>query len=368
MSKKEIRKQRGQGKAGVILPQAEALAHIPDGYVTFISQLKEQIATQRIRTLLNANSEMVRLYWHIGTSILEKQQHEGWGAKVIDRMSYDLKEAFPEMSGFSPRNLKYMRKFAEAWPDFELVQRTVAQIPWRSNITLLDKLNDPELRLWYAQKVLELGMGKDMLVFQIETQLHKREGAAVTNFQQSLPPISSDLTQQTFKDPYIFDFLGTDAPRREKELENKLIDHIQKFLLELGQGFAFVGRQVHIEFEKTDYAVDLLFYHLTLRCFVVIELKAGEFKPEYISKLNFYQNIVNDILKHPTDNPSLGLLLVKEKNKLLVEYSLMNNLNPTGVANWENSIVKNLPENLKSSLPSVEEIENELSKETNTDE
>ncbi len=358
---KEIRKYKGEIKEGIILPQAESLANIPQGYTDFISSLKEQIATCRIRTLLNANSEMIKLYWHIGTAILEKQHKEGWGAKVIDRLSYDLKEAFPEMSGFSPRNLKYMRKFAEAWTDFELVQRTVALIPWRSNITLLDKLNDNVLRLWYAQKVLEFGMGKDMLVFQIESQLHKREGAELSNFERVLPPLTSDLTQQTFKDPYIFDFLGTDIPRRERELEAKLIDHIQKFLLELGQGFAFVGRQVHVEFESADYYIDLLFYHLKLRCYIVVELKAGVFMPEYISKLNFYQNIVNDTLKHPTDNQTLGLLLVKEKNNILVEYSLMNNSNPMGVANWKNYLVKNLPDNFKSSLPTVEEIETELS-------
>jgi len=365
MIQKAERRQKGKEKQGVILPQAEPLANIPDGYIVFISELKERIATQRIRTLLNANSEMIQLYWIIGQKILEKQEEEGWGAKVIDRMSYDLKEAFPEMKGFSPRNLKYMRKFAEAWPNFEFVQRRVAQIPWRSNITLLDKLTEPELRLWYAQKVLELGMGKDMLIFQIESALHKREGTAVSNFKQTLPPLTSDLSQQTFKDPYIFDFLGTDEPRREKELEQKLIDHIQQFLLELGQGFAFVGRQVHIEFETADYYLDLLFYHLKLRCFVVIELKAGEFKPEFVSKLNFYQNIVNDVLRQPTDNPTLGLLLVKEKNRLLVEYSLMNNLNPTGVANWENSIVTNLPENFQLSLPTIKEIETELSKDDN---
>jgi len=193
--------------------------------------------------------------------------------------------------------------------------------------------------------------------------LHKREGNAITNFNQTLPPDQSDLVSQAFKDPYIFHFLGTDIPRREYELEQKLMDHIQRFLLELGQGFAFVGRQVHIEFEKTDYSIDLLFYHLKLRCYVVIDLKTGEFKPEYISKLNFYQNIVNDILCHETDKPSLGLLLVKEKNRLLVEYSLVNNLNPTSVANWQNKIQKSLPPGFEECLPTIEEIERELSSE-----
>lgn len=361
---KEKRKHRGKGDADVVFPQAEALSQMPDAYQDFIAELKTRITEQKTRIFVSANKEMILLYWHIGKAILRKQQNEGWGAKVIDRMAYDLKSAFPDMNGFSPRNLKYMRKFAEAWNDVEIVQRTVAQIPWRSNITLLDKLQDPNLRLWYAKKVLENGMGKDMLVFQIESQLHKREGAALSNSENTTPNADSDLIQQSFKDPYIFDFLGTDASRREFELEQKLISHIQKFLLELGQGFAFIGKQVHIEFEDADYYIDLLFYHLKLRCYIVVELKSGAFKPEYVAKLNFYQNIVNNVLKHEADNPTLGLLLVKEKNRLMVEYSLMNNLNPTGVANWETSLVKVLPENLKPNLPTVEEIESELAKET----
>lgn len=232
---------------------------MPKGYESFLKNLKERIISERLKTLLSANAAMIMLYWEIGKSILSRQQSEGWGAKVIDRLSHDLKTAFPDMSGFSPRNLKYMRKFAQAWPDREIVQRTVAQIPWRSNLTLLDKLDDPQLRLWYAHKTLELGLGKDMLVFQIETKLHLREGSAVNNFKVALPPAESDMTSQVFKDPYIFDFLGTADPRREAELEQKLIDHIQKFLLELGLGFAFVGRQVHLEVGGSDFYIDLLF-------------------------------------------------------------------------------------------------------------
>jgi predicted nuclease of restriction endonuclease-like (RecB) superfamily len=278
-------------------------------------------------------------------------------------MSYDLKTEFPDMNGFSPRNLKYMRKFAEAWSDFEIVQRTVAQIPWRSNITLLDKLKDSEQRLWYAQKTVENGFGKDMLIFQIETKLHERQGMAIQNFGESLPPSDSDFANQIFKDPYVFDFLGTADPRKEAELEQKLIDHVQKFLLELGQGFAFVGRQVHLELGDKDFYVDLLFYHLKLRCYVVVELKAGEFDPSYISKLNIYLNVVNDVLRHTDDKPSIGLLLVKSKNKLVVEYSLTGFNNPIGVANWERDVQKSFPENLKSSLPSIDEIEQELANE-----
>ena len=357
------RNQRGKKLREVVFPVADTKLNLPEGYLSFIKEIKEQIVKTRLQTVITANTSMIILYWQIGNAILQRQQNEGWGTKVIDHMSYDLKHAFPEMSGFSPRNLKYMRKFAEAWTDFTIVQRTVALIAWRSNITLLDKLKDPSLRLWYAQKTIENGFGKDMLAMQIDSQLHKRQGAAINNFNASLPPIQSDLTTQIFKDPYLFNFLGTAAPRLEAELEQKLIDHIQKFLLELGQGFAFVGRQVLLELGDTDFYLDLLFYHLKLRCFVVVELKSGEFDPGHVSKLNMYLNVVNDTLKHKDDNSTIGLLLVKSKNKLVVEYSLSGLTNPIGVANWQQDIIQSLPENLKGSLPSIEEIEKELENE-----
>jgi predicted nuclease of restriction endonuclease-like (RecB) superfamily len=264
------------------------------------------------------------------------------------------------MTGFSPRNLKYMRTFAESWPDRAIGQRTVAQLPWRSNLTLLEKLSNPETRLWYAQKALELGMGKDMLAIQIDTRLHERQGKAINNFPAALPPSNSDMAAQIFKDPYIFDFLGTADPRREAELEQKLIDHIQQFLLELGQGFAFVGRQVPLEVGGSDYYLDLLFYHLKLRCYVVIELKAGQFEPSHVSQLNFYLNVVDDLLRHPDDKPSVGLLLVKDKDQMVVEYSLAGYGKPIGVAQWERQITQSLPDELKSSLPTIEQIEAEL--------
>lgn len=357
------RKQRGQEKDQVVFPVPDTLLEMPDSYLGFIKEIRERIVKTRLETVVAANSAMILLYWEIGNAILQRQKNEGWGAKVIDRMSYDLKTAFSDMQGFSPRNLKYMRKFAEAWPDLEIVQRSVALIPWRSNITLLDKLTDPALRLWYAQKTIENGFGKDMLVFQIESQLHKRQGAALQNFDLSLPPSQSDMANQIFKDPYVFDFLGTADPRKEAELEQKLIDHIQKFLLELGQGFSFVGRQVHLELGGDDFYLDLLFYHLKLRCFIVVELKAGKFDAGYVSKLNMYLNVVNDTLRHPDDKPSIGLLLVKNKNKLVVEYALNGYTNPIGVANWESEIAKSLPDKIKASLPTIEEIENELKDE-----
>lgn len=354
------RKRMGKNKDGVILPVAPNLSEMSDTYLKFIEEVKEEIQKQRISVVLNANSSMICLYWNIGSAILKKQEEEGWGAKVIDRMAKDLKDAFPEMAGFSPRNIKYMRKFAESWPNFEIVQRVVAQIPWRTNISLMDKLKDEESRIWYAHKAIENGWSKTILDLQIESRLMERSGRSVNNFPATLPPADSDMVNQVFKDPYLFDFLGTDMPRREVEIERQLTEHIQSFLLELGQGFAFVGRQVHLEVGGDDFYLDLLFYHLKLRCYVVIELKACDFEPGFISQLNMYQNVVNDILRHPDDKPTIGLLLVKGKNETVVEYSLAGYQNPIGVAEWKNQMVKALPEELRSSLPSIEEIEKEL--------
>lgn len=354
------RNQMGKNKDGVIFPVAPNLSEMSDAYLKFIEEVKSEIQKQRISVVLNANSSMICLYWNIGRSILKKQEEEGWGAKIIDRMAKDLKDAFPEMSGFSPRNIKYMRKFAESWPDFEIVQRVVAQIPWRTNISLMNKLKDEESRIWYAYKVIENGWSKAILDLQIESKLMDRSGRSVNNFPAALPPEDSDMVNQVFKDPYLFDFLGTDMPRREIEIERQLTEHIQSFLLELGQGFAFVGRQVHLEVGGDDFYLDLLFYHLKLRCFVVVELKACDFEPGFISQLNMYQNVVNDVLRHPDDKPTIGLLLVKGKNETVVEYSLAGYQNPIGVAEWKNQIAKALPEELRSSLPSIEDIEKEL--------
>lgn len=354
------RKRMGKDKKGVIFPIAPNLSEMSDGYLQFIEDIIKEIKKQRISTILNANSDMIYLYWNIGKAILKKQREEGWGTRVIDRMAKDLKHELPDMSGFSPRNIKYMRKFAECWPDLEIVQRVVAQIPWRTNRMLLDKLDDQESRIWYAYKTLENGWSSTILELQIQNGLMERSGKSINNFPIALPPVDSDMANQIFKDPYLFDFLGTDMPRREVEIERQLTEHIQKFLLELGQGFAFVGRQVHLEVGGQDFYLDLLFYHLKLRCYVVIELKACDFEPGFVSQLNMYQNVVNDILKHPDDKPTIGLLLVKGKNKTVVEYSLAGYQNPIGVAEWENRIQESLPEDLKSSLPSIEEIENEL--------
>jgi predicted nuclease of restriction endonuclease-like (RecB) superfamily len=354
------RKYQGREKKEVIIPAAELKHKMPGEYPSLLKEIKERVQTERLKAVLAANSALVLLYWDIGRSILEKQQKEGWGAKIIDRLSHDLKLAFPDMKGFSPRNLKYMRKFAESWPEQTIVQRIVAQIPWRSNLALLDKLADVETRLWYAERTIENGWSSNILAIQIETCLHRRQGQAISNFSKALPPADSDMATQVFKDPYVFDFLGTADPRRESELEQKLIGHIEKFLLELGQGFAFVGRQMHLEVGGDDFYLDLLFYHLKLRSYVVVELKAGKFQPGHVSQLNMYMNIVDDLLRHQDDKPTIGLLLVKEKNQLVAEYALSGYTKPIGVAQWERQINKSIPEEMRSSLPSIEDIEQEL--------
>ena len=355
----------GKKKEDVIFPIAPLSSLMPNNYHAFLSDLKKRIRNERLRVVLSSNAALVMLYWDIGQSILRKQNEEGWGSKVIDRLSADLSKEFTDMRGFSPRNLKYMRSFSIAWPDKGIVQRVVAQIPWRSNIALMDKLEKPEERLWYAVKTIKNGWSQPVLCLQIEAQSHKREGKAVNNFLLALPPADSDLAKQVFKDPYLFDFLGTADTRREKEVEQALVEHIQRFLLELGQGFSFVGRQIHLELSGNDYYLDLLFYHLKLRCYIVIELKAGDFIPEYVGKMNMYLSVVDDVLRHPDDKRSIGLLLVKRKNKMIAEYALSGYSKPIGVAQWETKITKSLPKELKLSLPTIEEIEIELSKDIN---
>jgi predicted nuclease of restriction endonuclease-like (RecB) superfamily len=355
----------GRKKDKVVFPSPPMKTKMPSSYASLLSNLKNRIREERLRVVLSSNKALVMLYWDIGQNILKKQKEEGWGAKVIDRLSSDLGKEFPDMKGFSSRNLKYMRSFALAWPEKSIVQRVVAQIPWRSNIALLDKLHKQEDRVWYAKKIIEHGWSQPVLCLKIDSCAHERQGKSVNNFSVSLPPVDSDLATQVFKDPYLFDFLGTADNRREKEIEQTLIDHIQKFLLELGQGFAFVGRQVHLELGDSDFYIDLLFYHLKLRCYVVVELKAGEFSPGHVSQLNMYLNVVDDILRHPDDKQTLGLLLVKEKDKLIAEYALRGYKNPMSIAEWKTQITRSLPKELEASLPSIEEIENEMSKKNN---
>ncbi len=249
------RKSRGRSRDDAVFPVPAGRNLLPADYVDLLRDVKERIRSARLRVTVAANAAMILLYWDIGKIILNRQEKEGWGAKVIDRLSHDLKVVFPDMTGFSPRNLKYMRTFAGSWPDREFVQRTIAQIPWRSNIALLDKLKDPEIRMWYAQKTIEHGWSRDVLDLRIANRLHERQGRALNNFEQALPPADSDMAAQVFKDPYLFDFLGTADPRKEREVERALVDHVQHFLLEMGTGFAFVGRQVLLEVGNRDYSL-----------------------------------------------------------------------------------------------------------------
>ena len=330
----------------------------PDGYTDWVLELKARIHTAQQRAALAVNQELVLLYWQIGQDILARQSDEGWGAKVIDRLAHDLRNDFPEMKGFSPRNLKYMRAFAEAWPDAEFVQQAVAQLPWGHNLVLLDKLPGPETRRWYAAKAIEHGWSRNILVMQIESRLLERSGKAETNFSTQLPKAQSDLARESLKDPYRFDFLGLTDAAQERDIENALIKHVTEFLLELGAGFAFVGRQVLINVGGDEFFVDLLFYHLKLRCYVVIELKAGKFKPEHLGQLSFYMTAVDRQVKNEHDNPTIGLLLCKSKNKIVAEYALGDKSQPMGIAEYK--LLDSLTAELQSSLPSIAQIEREL--------
>ena len=357
------RKGRGRRREDASFPLPPSRLELPGGYDDLLDEIKRRIQTERLRTVMAANSAMVLLYWDIGRLILERQEREGWGSKVIDRLAADLHAAYPDMSGLSPRNLKYMRSFASAWPDAAIVQEVLAQIPWYHHIALMEKCESPGERLWYVRQSAAHGWSHNILTLQIKSRLHDRQGKAVTNFSATLPPAESDMAAQIFKDPYLFDFLGTADPRREREVEQALTDHIQRFLLELGAGFAFVGRQVHLEFADHDFYLDLLFYHLKLRCFVVVELKAVPFDPGFVGAMGMYLSAVDDLLRHPDDKPSIGLILCRSKSKLIVEYALRGFKKPIGVADWETKLVKRLPKELRGSLPTVEEIETELTRE-----
>jgi predicted nuclease of restriction endonuclease-like (RecB) superfamily len=330
----------------------------PAGYADWLTDLKGRIHMVQQRATLSVNRELVLLYWHIGGDILARQASQGWGAKVVDRLAHDLRTAFPAMKGFSPRNLKYMRAFAEAWPDEAIVQGVLAQLPWYHQLALLDKLPGPESRRWYAAKAIEHNWSRNILVMQIETRLLERSGKAVTNFEASLPKPQSDLARESLKDPYRFDFLGLSDEAQEREVENALVKHVTEFLLELGAGFAFVGRQVLLDVGGDEFFIDLLFYHLKLRCYVVIELKGGKFKPEHLGQLGFYLTAVDRQVKHAQDNPTIGLLLCKSKNKVVAEYALGDKTQPMGIAEYK--LLESLPAELQTSLPSIEQIEREL--------
>lgn len=337
---------------------SERPSPIPENYDDFLRDLKERIRSAQVRAALSVNRELVLLYWQLGQDILTRQRQQGWGAKVITKLSKDLRQAFPEMKGFSRTNLLYMRAFAEAYPDEQIVQAVLGQITWYHNIALLDKLKSLDERLWYAQKTVEHGWSRNVLVHQIETGLHRRLGAALTNFDRTLPKPQSDLAQQLLKDPYNFEFLSLGQEVQERDLERALVNHIRDFLLELGVGFAFVGSQYHLEIEGDDYYIDLLFYHLRLRCYVVIDLKMKEFQPEYSGKMNFYISAVDDLLRHPDDQPTIGIILCRGKKKTIAEYALRDLNKPIGISTYK--LKDSLPQTLQDNLPTLEQLEIEL--------
>lgn len=343
-------------KKYLIMPEKTSL--FPNNYDDFFRSLKERIRSTQVKAALAVNQEIVLLYWQIGRDILQRQQEEGWGTKVVDRLAQDLKAEFPEMTGFPPRNLKYMRAFAEAYPAEAIVHQLGAQIPWKHNCAILDKLKDLEQRIWYIQKTIENGWSRNVLVHQIDTDLYSRQGLAITNFQQALPAPQSDLAQSLLKSEYNLEFLALRERVLERDLERALLEHMQKFLLELGVGFAFVGSQYRLEVEGDEFFVDLLFYHLALSCFVAIELKTTDFKPEYSGQINFYVNVVDDKLRRPTDNPTIGIILCRSKKKAVVEYALRGMSQPISVSTYRTTAA--LPEEFKATLPSIEDLQHEM--------
>lgn len=336
-------------------------------YAQTLAAIKKRIQEAQIKASLAANKELLKLYWSIGEIIYQKQQYEGWGASTVEKLANDIQKIFPGISGFSRANIFRMQAFFIAYekvaqPARQIDTLPIFNIPWFHNVVLMQKLKDNDKRLWYAQKAIENGWSRSMLESWIESDLYSRQGKAITNFQAKLPKPHSDLAHQALKDPYVFDFLTLHEEHAEKEMEQALIDHIQKFLLELGQGFAFVGRQVHLHIGNKDYYIDLLFYHLKLRCFVVVELKAREFDPRDTGQIGFYLSAVDKEMKQPEDKPTIGLLLCKGKDTLTVEYALQASSKPIGVASYQTKIVESLPKDLKGRLPTVEQIEAELEK------
>jgi len=366
---------------------------VPAGFPKLLEEIKARIRLAQTRAMQAVNAELVQVYWDIGRMIDMRQRQEGWGAGVIPRLARELRNELPEIKGFSERNIKSMLAFYRAYPDpSAFVQQPVAQmpgkrisppstartertekgqqavaqfpdsllwsIPWGHHVLLMVKVKDLNARLWYMQQTLVGGWSRNVLLTMIQSEAHRRQGAALTNFERLLPPPQSDLARQSLKDPYIFDFLTLEEPFHERELETNLLRHLERFLLELGQGFAFVGRQLHLEVGDSDFYIDLLFYHLKLRSFVVIDLKTGEFKPEYAGKMNFYLSVVDDQLRHESDAPSIGLILCQDRNHIVAEYALRGVSKPIGVSEYE--LTRALPPRLQSALPTVEEIEAEL--------
>lgn len=331
-------------------------------YTKLLKDIKQRVRMAQVRATFSANAEMILMYWDIGKIIYERQQEYGWGAKVIQKLSTDIDNELSEVKGYSERNLKFMVRFYKEYSvESEKVKQLVSQIPWGHNIVLFQKIESKETRYWYMLQTMQNGWSRDVLLSMIKSELHKRQGTSISNFKTTLPSIQSDLAIQTIKDPYLFDFFTLSETFNERELEISLVKHLEKFLIELGEGFAFVGRQYHLEVSDRDFYIDLLFYHLKLRSYIVIELKKGEFKPEYAGKLNFYCSAVDDKLKHETDNPTIGLILCQSKDKIFAEYALKDINKPIGISEYQ--LTQALPSNYKGSLPSIKELEEQMSKE-----
>jgi predicted nuclease of restriction endonuclease-like (RecB) superfamily len=350
---------------------------MPSDYPRILAELKRRIAAAQTRAGVAVNRELIALYWHVGETIVQRQARAGWGEAVVERLAHDLRQAFPDLQGFSPRNIWRMRAFYLAWSGVpkklpqavaetgvrtsaKKLPQAVAEIPWGQNVVLLEQLATTDERLWYAEQIRLQGWSRQILRAQISKKAHARQGKATTNFVRALSAQQASLAQQVLKDPYTFDFLTVGTEAHERATERELLIHVREFLLELGAGFAFIGNQVKLTVGESDYFLDLLFYHVRLRCYVVVELKAGAFKPEHAGKMNFYLSAVDDLLKHKDDQPSIGLLLCRSQNRVQVEYALRDIQKPIGVAEWETRIVAQLPKNLRGSLPTVEEIEAEL--------
>jgi predicted nuclease of restriction endonuclease-like (RecB) superfamily len=357
-------------------------------YKEWVTALKQKVRTTQIKAAVGVNRELLMLYWELGAEIVEKQTHARWGDGFLQQLSQDLKAEFPELKGFSKRNLEMMRQWylfyrlenqfgdrpepiaqqavaqlipadIEAFEEWEAwVHGQITQIPWGHNTVILNKCNDLYEAVYYVQNTIQHNWSRAVLVHQIESRLYQREGKAISNFAHTLPKPQSDLAQQTLKDPYIFDFLHMTQEYTERDLENAMVEHITKFLMELGAGFSFLGRQYHLEVGEKDFYIDLLFYHVKLHCYVVVELKVTSFQPEYAGKLNFYLSAVDDLLRTEVEQPTIGILICKDKDHTVAEYALRDINKPIGVSEYQ--LTQSLPDDLKSSLPSIEEIEREL--------
>jgi predicted nuclease of restriction endonuclease-like (RecB) superfamily len=355
---------------------------ITSEYKEWLSQIKQKFQSSQIKASIQVNSTLLEFYWNLGNEIVEKQKNSTWGSGFLQQLSNDLIAEFPDIKGFSKRNLELVRKWYLFWKqaasqmevgntkqlvsqfDEEKSQQVVVQIlmiPWGHNIAIIQKCKTIEEAQYYVQNTIKNGISRNVLIHQIETNLYTRDGKAITNFEATLPSFQSDLAKEITKDPYNFDFLCLTKGYQEKELEKALTDNITKFLLELGSGFAFVGKQYTLIVGGDEFRIDLLFYHIKLKCYVVVELKATEFKPEFAGKLSFYTSAVDGEIKDKNDNPTIGILICKSKNNLVVEYALKDINKPLGISQYE--LTEILPKEYKSSLPSIEEIEAQLEDE-----